>query len=526
LDVDTTYSLPTGGTTYTPGTAAQLQSDITSASRGDVIVLEAGTTYTATSSAGFSFPDKGAGSDWIYIISDGLASLPAGTRVGASDSSYMPSVQAQAGGGGNRIISFASGADHYRFVGINFNQDNESSNRQTIGLCVDTEAGTCNSVATCPQYIIFDRIILHGNTSAEMRQGIRLFGSNLAVIDSYIYDVVETGADNYAIFLLNSPGPVLIKNNYLSAAGMSVFSGGADAASAAMMPQDVTIQQNHMFKPLAWGAAGYQIKNHLELKMGQRFLIEGNIFENMWVEAQWHSIKLKSENQDGGAETWTVTEHVTFRYNKILNVGNAINISDNVNDPESLATNANHFYFHDNLIVINDSFSYGSASPFLQNYWEVDDLIVDHNTVVGGGGYRMFYMGGNQEETLDLINNIYLFGSEAIRTDGSAGGTASLDASYAAWAATNNAWVGGSASGYPSGNFYPANWAAIGFVDYQADGSGDYRLDTGSTYENAGTDGKDLGADIDALEAALAGEEDTPSTIIKKIMNFFRRLRG
>jgi hypothetical protein len=69
--------------------------------------------------------------------------------------------------------------------------------------------------------------------------------------------------------------------------------------------------------------------------------------------------------------------------------------------------------------------------------------------------------------------------------------------------------------GWPSGNFFPENPAAIGFVNYNNGKGGDYRLCKGkdepagckapSPYLRAGTDGKSLGADIDAIEAATAG---------------------
>jgi hypothetical protein len=42
-------------------------------------------------------------------------------------------------------------------------------------------------------------------------------------------------------------------------------------------------------------------------------------------------------------------------------------------------------------------------------------------------------------------------------------------------------------------------------MNYADGNGGDYRLANSSPYKNAGTDGKDLGADIEALEAAIAG---------------------
>jgi hypothetical protein len=44
-------------------------------------------------------------------------------------------------------------------------------------------------------------------------------------------------------------------------------------------------------------------------------------------------------------------------------------------------------------------------------------------------------------------------------------------------------------------------------VNYKNGNGGDYHLQSSSPFKNAGTDGKDLGADMDALEAEIAGVE-------------------
>ena len=68
--------------------------------------------------------------------------------------------------------------------------------------------------------------------------------------------------------------------------------------------------------------------------------------------------------------------------------------------------------------------------------------------------------------------------------------------------AANNAVITGVKNDYPSGNFFPADTAAVQFLNFA---SGDYHLSSGSPYKNAGTDGKDVGADIDAILRAYAG---------------------
>src|SRR5437660_12747792 len=54
---------------------------------------------------------------------------------------------------------------------------------------------------------------------------------------------------------------------------------------------------------------------------------------------------------------------------------------------------------------------------------------------------------------------------------------------------------------YPADDYFPASQDAIGFINFAG---GDYRLAASSLYKNAGSDGKDVGADIDTVNAATA----------------------
>jgi hypothetical protein len=60
---------------------------------------------------------------------------------------------------------------------------------------------------------------------------------------------------------------------------------------------------------------------------------------------------------------------------------------------------------------------------------------------------------------------------------------------------------------WPTGNLFPQTTTDAGFVDYNNGNGGNYALASTSPYKNKGTDGKDLGADIVGLNAALANVE-------------------
>jgi hypothetical protein len=57
---------------------------------------------------------------------------------------------------------------------------------------------------------------------------------------------------------------------------------------------------------------------------------------------------------------------------------------------------------------------------------------------------------------------------------------------------------------WPTGNFFPPTISYVQFIDYDAQ---NYELALTSPYKNAGTDGKDLGADIVGLNQALQNVE-------------------
>jgi hypothetical protein len=63
-----------------------------------------------------------------------------------------------------------------------------------------------------------------------------------------------------------------------------------------------------------------------------------------------------------------------------------------------------------------------------------------------------------------------------------------------------NVIIGGSASVYPAGNYFPTSLSGVGFMDPTI---GDYRLAPGSAYKSAADDDKDIGVNMGELCAAL-----------------------
>jgi len=90
------------------------------------------------------------------------------------------------------------------------------------------EMGESSNGITNAGYVIIDRCYIHGLSTIETRRGVNLdlrLGTG-AVIESVIEDIHESGSDSQAIAFIENDGPVLIRNNDLSAS-TEVFNVGS-----------------------------------------------------------------------------------------------------------------------------------------------------------------------------------------------------------------------------------------------------------------------------------------------------------
>ncbi len=83
-------------------------------------------------------------------------------------------------------------------------------------------------------------------------------------------------------------------------------------------------------------------------------------------------------------------------------------------------------------------------------------------------------------------------------------------ACFTNWIFTHNAVLSlpsnAPASAWPAANFYQGTLASQ-FVNFKNGNGGDYHIAGSSPFKNAGTDGKDLGADVDAVLTAVAAAQ-------------------
>src|SRR5262249_3395710 len=155
----------------------------------------------ATYSGPFTLPKK-AGADWITVTSaKSDSALPPGRRV---DPASAPSM-AKLVSGSSAVVAAAPGAHHYRLVGL------EIAPRDGVFLKNVVEFGTRpGTLEEVPHHLAIERCYVHGDPREGARRGIALNSADTAVVDSYLSDFKEVGADSQAIAGWAGPGPYKI----------------------------------------------------------------------------------------------------------------------------------------------------------------------------------------------------------------------------------------------------------------------------------------------------------------------------
>ncbi|HET9530421.1 MAG TPA: hypothetical protein VFQ92_08725, partial [Blastocatellia bacterium] len=189
--LETKYEPPTGRTIRVDR-GDDFQDALDEAKPGDEIVLEAGAVFIDN----FVLRNKGPREDarWITIRSSEMNGLlpPEGTRVSPDDAWAMPKLLTKNAGS---VIETEPGAHHYRFIGIELSITSSVSRISALISLGDDDQASLDSI---PHDIIFDRCFIHGSATASLRRGIALNSARTSVIDSYISDCHERGADSQA----------------------------------------------------------------------------------------------------------------------------------------------------------------------------------------------------------------------------------------------------------------------------------------------------------------------------------------
>ncbi|MFN0087469.1 MAG: BACON domain-containing protein [Blastocatellia bacterium] len=491
--LNTAYTPPAGQTIAVPA-GGDLQAAINQAKPGDVITLQAGATYTGR----FTLPAK-TGEGWIVIRTSAPDSSlpPPGTRITPSFANVLPKIVTP---NVEPAIATLSGAHHYRFIGVEITAAQSAAFVYSLVNLGAEET----SAAQLPNNLIFDRVYIHGRPSFTLRRGIQLNSASTAVIDSYISDCHEVGADSQAIGGWNGPGPFKIVNNYLEGAGENIIIGGADPTIPNLVPSDIEIRRNYCFKPLTWriGDPSYAgtpwgVKNLFELKNAQRVLIDGNVFEHNWTMAQnGFAILFTVRNQDGTAP-WSVVQDVTFTNNIVRRAAGGINLLGIDDNNPSLVSR--RIRIANNLMEEIDGVRWEGGGIAFQLVSSPREITIENNTVLHSG--NIIAAGDTPTDAFVFRNNLFPHNEYGIKGDSRDAGNETIGTYLPGALLRRNVMVGGEAAAYPADNFFPGTFDEVLFQNFAGR---NYRLGAASPFKNAGTDGRDIGAEFDSLEAAMS----------------------
>ena len=549
---------PTPGTVIPVNAGADLQAALNSAHCGDTVELQAGATFNGV----FYLPAKSCDdAHWIVLRSGAADSaLPAeGQRAtpcysGVSSLPGRPSFNCKSpqksmaklvyNKTADGPIILRNGANHYRLIGLELT-------RVAGGRIAPTLIGV--EPGGLADHIIIDRCWLHGTAQDETQLGVSVNGTNyFAVIDSYLNDFhctsgTGTCSDSHAVaggLGDHQDGPFKIENNFLEASGESVFFGGG---AATVTPADIEIRRNHIYKPWQWmsgspnfvgGPDGHPfvVKNHIELKNATRVLIEANIMENTWggFSQNGFGLLLSPKNQhtqhNGNVCPLCQVTDITIRYSRISHAGGGMqlatsNSGSGVDDGGGAALAGTRWSIHDVVIDdINRSYVGGGSLFEVMNGWPANPLntvSINHITGFPDPDGHLFIMGNKAENpsmhSFTFTNNLVTTARYPVWNAG--GGKTSCAISdtpvnvvatcFTTYSFANNALLNYPQqfppSSWPTGNLFAPDMKNVGLTQYNNGINGNYELQHNSPYKNAGTDGRDLGADIDGLNAALAG---------------------
>jgi hypothetical protein len=471
------------------GAGDSLQEALNAAAPGDTITLAAGTTFTGN----FVLQNR-TGSGWITIQSSMMASLPAaGQRVSPSHAPYMAKIVSP---NGSAAINAAPGAHNYRIMGLEITAAPGVYSRGFVTLGEGNET----RLDQLPYAIVLDRLYIHGDPEVGAKRGVALNSRDSNVTNSYISDIKSTSQDSQAIGGYNGPGPFQVINNYLEASGENIMFGGAAVTIPNLVPSDIVIRGNHLFKPLSWrkGSPTYDgtawvVKNLFELKNARRVVVEGNIMENNWTQAQAGVAIQLTVKTEGGAMPWAVVEDVMFTSNIVRHAGAGINILGRDNGLGVVR----RITFRNNIFDDIDKDNWVGGGHFIALLDRCEQVIVDHNTILQSN--RAVSFDTAPSPAFVYTNNISPKGTYGIHGSGQAEGIGTLRYYAPGAVVTNNVIAGASPSVYPPENFMPASLSDVRFIDLLAS---NFKLAPDSPYLHSGTDGSALGADYDAVMRA------------------------
>jgi hypothetical protein len=466
-----------------------LQSTINRARSGDTILLARGATYTGN----FTLPVRTDADGVVTIRTEGDEGFPGdGERISPAASAQLAKLRSP---NSSPALATAPATRGWRIALVEL-----LANKDGAGDIVTLGDGSSvqSSLDRVPADFTLDRLYIHGDPMHGQKRGIALNSARTTITGCYINDIKTIGQDSQAILGWNGPGDYVIENNYLEAAGENLMFGAADPSIHDLVPTKIVVRENLLSKPLAWrdaAAPHWQIKNLFELKNARQVVVERNVMERSWPEAQTgYAVLFTVRNQDGGCP-WCLVEDVEFRGNLVRQAAGGMQILGVDNGHPSRQTN--RLRIHDNVFDGIDRRAWGGEAFFLLLTDGPRDVVIDHNTIVQGESGGLIKIADGVTRDFKLTNNVASHGDYGIIGTNHGVGKDSISAYLPGAVIAGNAIAGANGSAYPDGNRFPT------LEEFRRQFAGfdrhDYRLAPRSDWRRGGLDGRDLGANLDLL---------------------------
>ena len=220
-----------------------LQAVLDAAVPGDVVFLQAGATFRGNFVLGVK-----SGSGYITVRSATADHLlpPAGTRLTPQSAPLLAKLESPNTGAALRT---APGAHHWRLLFLEFAPT-------MLGyydiLQIGDGSSAQSQLSQVPYEIDIDRVYIHGHPLYGQKRGIAMNGRAVTIRNSWISDIKGIGMDTQGIGGWNGPGPVLIENNYIEAAGENILFGGSDPHIPGLVTSDIVVRRNYLSRPMSW----------------------------------------------------------------------------------------------------------------------------------------------------------------------------------------------------------------------------------------------------------------------------------
>jgi hypothetical protein len=217
-----------------------LQKAINTARPGQTILLAAGARFAGN----FVLPAIAGAETFITIRTDGATLPREGVRTGPEYAGQLAVIQSP---NNEAALRTAPGAHHWRLENLEF-RANADGNGNIIELGSDSQ----RTREDAGRALVLDRLLITGDSEAGQKRAIALNSGDTEIRNCYIAGIRGVGMDTQAIAGWAGPGPYLIENNYLEAAGENLMFGGNDPAIPDLVPEGITIRRNVLSKPESW----------------------------------------------------------------------------------------------------------------------------------------------------------------------------------------------------------------------------------------------------------------------------------